>query len=164
MLFFDDFIKKIENTKVNAKEVEKFRLDGKKTTLLLGTGIPLELIGLFEIYSGYTAGMKWIYFVLGAICIYLGFKQMKLIFSYGITLNFKEDRIKGQGVDLSFDDIEKCTLKESIVGRGNRLQVVVEIDTFDRRRIIIPLMMGRKVYFVALLKDKLGKKFNILKK
>lgn len=164
MLFFDDFIKKIEKTEVKPKEIEKFSLEAKKTALLLGTGIPLVLIGIFELYMAYAQGMKIAYLLMGAIFLFLAFKQMKLVFSYKLILNFKTNKLTSQGLDLSFDDIESCTLKEAVLGRGNRIQVVMEIMTNDKRKIIVPLIMGRKLYFARIMKDTLGKKFIILKK
>ena len=50
MIFYDDFLKKLESTNYNLQDVEKFSAEGKKLVVGLGVGIPLLLIALFQIY------------------------------------------------------------------------------------------------------------------
>ena len=163
MFFYDDFIKKIEKTKVQYKPNKKYTLEGKKMIMWLGTGVPLILIGVLQGYIGYTKNFSIPYIGIAALLLFLGFKHLKNIFKYKIILDCEKKRILGQGLDLSFDEIETCTLKEAVVGKGNRLQVIIRIVTTDKREIIIPLIMGNKIDFICTLKDELKDKFSIIK-
>ena len=52
MLFYEDLVRKIEEEKIEKIEkIEKFSLNGAKSLVGYGIGIPLILIGLFEVYS-----------------------------------------------------------------------------------------------------------------
>ena len=95
--------------------------------------------------------------------LFLGFKHLKNIFKYKIILDCENKKILGQGLNLSFDEIDTCTMKEGVVGKGNRLQVIIRIVTIDKREIIIPLIMGNKIDFICTLKDELKGKFSIIK-
>lgn len=163
MFFFDDFIKKINNTKIDYKGIRKFSLEGKKVVMWLGTGVPLILIGLLQGYIGYTKGFSLPYMGISALMIFLGGKHFKNLFSYKIVIDCDNKTIKGQGLDLSFDDIESCTLKEGVVGKASRLQVMIRIVTKDKREIIIPLIMNKKLIFICTLRDELKERFTIVK-
>lgn len=163
MFFFDDYIKKINKTKIEYKPVRKFNLEIKKVVMWLGTGLPLILIGVLQGYIGYTKNFSIPYMVIAAILIFLGGKHFKNLFSYKIVIDSEKQTLKGQGVDLSFDNIESCTLKEGVVGKGSRLQILVRILTKDKREIIIPLIMNKKIEFICALRDILKERFSIIK-
>lgn len=163
MFFYDDFIKKIEKTKIEYKPVRKYGLESKKMIMWLGTGVPLILIGLLQGYIGYTKNFSIPYIAIAALLLFLGFKHLKNILMYKIVLDCENKKIVGQGLNLSFDEIDSCTLKEAVIGKASRLQVIVRIVTKDKREIIIPLIMGKKIDFICALKDELKEKFSIIK-
>lgn len=163
MFFYDDFIKKIEKTKVQYKPLKKYTLEGKKMIVWLGTGVPLILIGALQGYIGYTKNFSIPYIGIATLLLFLGFKHLKNLFKYKIILDCENKKILGQGLNLSFDEIDTCTMKEGVVGKGNRLQVIIRIVTIDKREIIIPLIMGNKIDFICTLKDELKGKFSIIK-
>lgn len=163
MFFFDDFIKKINNTKIEYKPVRKFTLEMKKVIMWLGTGLPLILIGLLQGYIGYTKDFSIPYMAVAALMIFLGGRHFKNLFSYKIVIDSEKRTLKGQNLDLSFDDIETCVLKEGVVGKGNRLQVMIRIVTKDKREIIIPLIMNKKLEFICTLRDALKERFSMIK-
>lgn len=78
-------------------------------------------------------------------------------------MDCENKKILGQGLNLPFNEIDTCTLKEATVGKNNRLQVIIRIVTSDRREIIIPLIMGNKIDFICTLRDELKSKFSIIK-
>ncbi|MGL5356278.1 MAG: hypothetical protein ACRC0F_10320 [Cetobacterium sp.] len=163
MFFFDDFIKKIAKTKIEFRTKRKYRLEVKKLIMWIGTGLPLVLLGLLQGYMGYIKEFSIPYLGLGVLLIFLGLKHLKNIFTYKIVLDFENKRMIGEGLDLDLRDIETCVLKEGVVGKGNRLQVIIRIVTKDKREIIIPLIMGNKVDFICALRDELKEKFSIKK-
>lgn len=163
MFFFEDFIKKIDKTKVQFKPTKRYTLEGKKIIVWVGTGGPLILIGLLQGYIGYTKNFSIPYLAIAALLLFLGFKHLKNIFKYKIILDCENKKILGQGVNLSFEEIDTCTLKEAVVGKGSRLQIVIRIVTKDKREIIIPLIMGNKIDFICTLRDELKDKFSIIK-
>ncbi|MCJ8341368.1 MAG: hypothetical protein MJH09_00685 [Cetobacterium sp.] len=163
MFFYEDFMKKVEKKEVNPREKEKFRLEFKKMLIWLSTGIPLILMGLYQVYVGYLNNMKIAYIIFGCIFLFIGGKHLKMIFGYGVTLNLKEKKLLSKDVDLDFDNIDTCTVREEVVGKGSKVQIVADLITKDRRQIIIPLIMSRKVTFLAILKRELGNRFKMIK-
>lgn len=163
MFFYDDFIKKVEKAKVDYKPLKKYTLEGKKMIVWLGTGIPLALIGVLQGYIGYIKNFSVPYLVIAILLLFLGAKHLRNIFKYKIILDCENKKILGQGLNLPFNEIDTCTLKEATVGKNNRLQVIIRIVTSDRREIIIPLIMGNKIDFICTLRDELKSKFSIIK-
>ncbi|MEG1978149.1 MAG: hypothetical protein RRZ91_04860 [Cetobacterium sp.] len=163
MFFFDDFIKKIEKTKIEYQPLRKYGLEMKKKIVWLGTGLPLILIGVLQGYMGYLKNFSIPYIAIAALLLFLGLKHLKNLFSYKIIIDSEHKKIIGQELNLHFDEIESCTLKEAIVGKGNRLQVIIRILTKDKREIIIPLIMNKKIEFICVLRDELKERFQIIK-
>ncbi|MGL4652397.1 hypothetical protein [Cetobacterium sp.] len=163
MFFYDDFIKKIAKTKIEYKPIRKYSLEAKKLIMWLGTGFPLIMIGALQGYIGYTKGFSIPYIAIAGLLLFLGFKHLKNIFMYKIVLDCEKKKILGQGLDLGFDDVDSCALKEGVVGKASRLQVIIRIVTKDKREIIVPLIMGNKIDFICTLRDELGDRFSIIK-
>lgn len=163
MFFYDDFIKKIEKTNIDYKAARSYRLETKKIVMWLGTGVPLIMIGILQGYIGYTKGFSLPYIGMAALMLYLGGRHMKNLFGYKIVIDSEKKHLLGQGLDLAFDEIESCNLRESVVGKGSKLQVVIRIVTKDKREIIIPLIMNKKIEFICVLRDALKERFTITK-
>lgn len=160
MIFYDDFFKKLESTNYNLQDVEKFSAEGKKLVVGLGVGIPLLLIALFQIYMAkFDESIVRIGF--GVIFLYIGFKQLKTVFSYKIKIDIKNRKMFFINVTLNLDEIESCTLKEGRVGKN--LEPLLDIITLDKRQYIIPLYMNNKLKFVYCIKSILKDKFIIKK-
>lgn len=160
MIFYDDFLKKLESTNYNLQDVEKFSAEGKKLVVGLGVGIPLLLIALFQIYMAkFDESIVRIGF--GVIFLYIGFKQLKTVFSYKIKIDIKNRKMFFINVTLNLDEIESCTLKEGRVGKN--LEPLLDIITLDKKQYIIPLYMNNKLKFVYCIKNILKDKFIIKK-
>ena len=87
MLFYEDLVRKIEEEKIeNIKKIEKFGLNGTKSLGGYGIGIPLILIGLFEVYS-YTVYHKWYLLLIGIIFLGIGLKQLKTVLTYSFQIS-----------------------------------------------------------------------------
>ena len=162
MFFYEDFIKKIDGT-AEGKGVEKFTLDTKKTVVWLGTGIPFFIAGMLELYISYDKNFAMTDLVIGIIFFILSARHLKMYFSYKIILDFNERKLKSKDITFEFDKIESCVLKEQVVGKKRRMDVVLDVVTKDGQEIIIPLMMNKKLRFVNLMKNILGRKFSIVK-
>ncbi len=160
MIFYDNFLKKLESTNYNLQDVEKFSAEGKKLVVGLGVGIPLLLIALFQIYMAkFDESIVRIGF--GVIFLYIGFKQLKTVFSYKIKIDIKNRKMFFINVTLNLDEIESCTLKEGRVGKN--LEPLLDIITLDKKQYIIPLYMNNKLKFVYCIKSILKDKFIIKK-
>lgn len=163
MLFYEDLLKKIEDTNIqdlNLKKNEKFGLNTSKKIGGYGISLPLIIIGLFQVYS-YTIYHKWYLLVLGMIFLGIGFKQFKNIFSYSILINTENEKIKSGKLDMFFSDMETVVLKEMKLGK--KVIPVIDIISTDKKQVIIPLYMNKQVRFILVLKKMLKDKFAIQK-
>ncbi|MGL5122849.1 MAG: hypothetical protein ACRC6K_01590 [Fusobacteriaceae bacterium] len=164
MIFYEDFIKKINlNPEKQFKSVENFSLEFRKTMMWLGTGIPMLLIALYQLYEGYLNDYRVINMLSGIIFFYIGFKHLKTVFKYKIKIDETSNNLYYEKVVIPFDNIETCILKESKIGKKGLFQIVIDIVTKDGKQFIIPLIMNRKLDFVKILNKKLKNKFKIIK-
>ena len=162
MFFYEDFIKKLDSSAEGPGD-EKFTLDAKKTAVWLGTGIPFFIAGVLELYISYTKDFAVTDLVIGIIFFLLSARHLKMYFSYKIILDFNEKKLKSKDVTFEFDKIASCTLKEQVIGKKRRMDVVLDVVTKDGQEIIIPLMMNKKLRFASLMKNILGRRFSIEK-
>lgn len=162
MFFYEDFLKKIDGN-IKGNGVEKFGLEAKKGMMWLGTGIPFMVIGVLELYISYNKNFSINDLAIGIIFLILSLRHLKLFFSYKIILDFNERKLKNKDIVFEFDNVKSCTMREQTLGKKKRLEVVIDVITKDGQQILIPLMMNKKVRFVSLLKNELGKRFIIEK-
>lgn len=160
MVFYDEFLKKIDEGKFEAKDIERFSPDIKRSVISLGIAIPMFIIALAQLYMAKLDGnLIRVAFAIGFI--YMGVRQLRTTFSYKIQIDVKNKKMKFMKVDIDLTRVESCTLKEGKVGK--RLEVVLDIITFDNQQYIIPLYMNRKLKFVWLMREILKKSFIIKK-
>lgn len=161
MLFYEELIKKIDGN-IETQGKTTFFLGMDKTLIWLGTGIPFFIIGLMELYI-FTLSDKSSTkdLILGIVLLFIGFRHIRMYFSYRIILDFEKNSLSSKKINIFFSNIKSCTLNEQALGKQKRLQTTLNIITKDKNQIIIPLMMNKKVKFLNLLKSKLGNKFII---
>lgn len=160
MIFYDEFLKKLEGAKYDLKDMEKFSAEAKKMVTGFGVGIPLLLVALFQIYMAKLDG-SIVRVGFGLIFLYIGFKQLKTILSYKIKIDIKNKKMDFINLTLNLDEIESCTLKEGRVGKN--LEPMLDIITVEKKQYIVPLYMNNKVRFLYCLKEILKTKFIIKK-
>lgn len=160
MIFYEEFVKKVESAKYELKDTEKFSNEAKKLIVGLGIGIPLILIALFQMYLG-KIDESMVQVGFGLIFLYIGFKQLKGTFSYKVTIDIKNKKMLFMKTDIDLNEVETCTMKEGRVGKN--LETILDIITIDKRQYIIPLYMNKKIKFVYCLKTILRDKFLIKK-
>lgn len=160
MIFYEEFVKKVESAKYELKDIEKFSNEAKKLIVGLGIGIPLILIALFQMYLG-KIDESMVQVGFGLIFLYIGFKQLKGTFSYKVTIDIKNKKMLFMKTDIDLNEVETCTMKEGRVGKN--LETILDIITIDKRQYIIPLYMNKKIKFVYCLKTILRDKFLIKK-
>lgn len=162
MLFFDDFIKKVEKKEVVLSGKYSFGLEFKKKLTWLATGIPLILMGLFQGYTGYQME-KIPYYIFALVLLGLGAYHFKMAFSYKIVIDFDKGTLKNDKLDLKLNEIDTATLKRMVAPGSKRLQACIDVITVDRKEIIVPLIMTNKVEFTAVIRKQLREKFKIIK-
>ncbi len=160
MIFYEEFVKKVEGAKFELKDVENFSNEGKKIVVGLGIGIPLILIALFQMYMA-RLGEGIVRVGFGVIFLYIGFKQLKGTFSYKIAIDRVNRKMKFMKTEINLDEIESCTMKEGKIGKN--LETMLDVITVDKKQYLIPLYMNKKVRFVYCLKEILKEKFIIKK-
>ncbi|WP_410207628.1 hypothetical protein [Fusobacterium sp.] len=159
MVFYEDFLKKLEEAKYEIKDKETFLIEGKKMISILGIGIALLLIGAYQGYVGFLAGGKIPRGIFGIVLILLGFKQLKVIFMYKMSIDVKNKILISEKIKVDLSKVESCTLKEQKVGK--HLETVVDIITENKEQFIIPFYMNKKVKFAYILKNILKDRFII---
>ncbi len=160
MIFYEEFIKKVEEAKFQLEGVESFSPEAKKIVSGLGVGIPLVLIALFQLYmSRIDAAMVRVSF--GLIFVFIGFRQIISTLSYKVKVDTVNKKLSVMKLELDLNDVESCTLREGKIGK--KLETIIDIITKDKRQYLIPLYMNKKIRFVYSLKYLLGEKFTIKK-
>ncbi len=162
MFFYEDFIKKIDSSLTGTGQ-EKFGLDIKKSVVWLGTGIPFLIAGVLELYIGYKKNFAPVDMIVGVIFLLLSLRHIRMYLTYKIILDFNERKLISKDIVFEFENVRSCILREQTLGKKKRLEVVLDIVTKDGQEVIIPLMMNKKLRFVSLVKNQLGKKFTIEK-
>ena len=162
MFFYEDFIKKLDGS-LQGTRIEKFGLDVKKTVVWLGTGILFLIAGILELYISWKKDFAVTDLVVGVIFLILSFRHLKMYFGYKIILDFNEGKLKSKGITFEFEKVKSCVLREQVLGKKRRMEVVLDIVTEEGQEVIIPLMMNNKLRFASLIKNKLGRKFTVEK-
>ena len=89
MIFFDDFIKKVEKKDLPLNGKYSFGLEIKKIIVWLGTGVPLMLLGLIKGLLVIPRDENRISY-LGIVLFILGIGHLWLAFSYRISVDFQK--------------------------------------------------------------------------
>lgn len=163
MLFFDEFVKKIEKKDMALVGRYSFGLELKKKVTWLATGIPLMLMGLFQAYTGYEMGNKLAYYIFALVLAGLGIYHFKMAFSYRVVIDFEKGTLKNDKLNLKLEEIDTAVLKRMVAPGSKKLQACIDVITVDRKEIIIPLIMAKKADFAALLRKQLQGKFSVIK-
>lgn len=160
MLFYDEFLKKLDEEKFQIDEIEKFSPEIKKVVVGLGVSLPLIIIAMAQLYMAKVDG-NMVRVAFAIVFIFMGVKQLKTTFSYKIQIDTKNKKMKFMNVDIDLMRVESCTLKEGRVGK--KLEAVLDIITFDKQQYIIPLYMNKKLKFVWIMREILKGVFIIKK-
>ena len=111
MVFYDEFLKKIDEGKFEAKDIERFSPDIKRSVISLGIAIPMFIIALAQLYMAKLDGnLIRVAFAIGFI--YMGIRQLRTTFSYKIQIDVKNKKMKFMKVDIDLTRVASCTLKE----------------------------------------------------
>ncbi len=163
MLFYDEFLKKLDEEKFQIDEIEKFSPEIKKVVVGLGVSLPLIIIAMAQLYMAKVDG-NMVRVAFAIAFIFMGVKQLKTTFSYKIQIDTKNKKMKFSkyiGLATLCMRVESCTLKEGRVGK--KLEAVLDIITFDKQQYIIPLYMNKKLKFVWIMREILKGVFIIKK-
>lgn len=163
MLFFEDFIRKIEEMekeKLVFREMEVFGLDQKKKIGGYGIAIPLFLIACYEIFVAIYTKQYYI-IAISLLLFYFGFRQCKNMWLYKIFVNTKEQSFRFQKVEIDLKNIEILQLREAKLGR--KVIPVLDFISKDKKQMIIPMYMDKQIFLVRILQKLLGERFSIKK-
>ena len=164
MFFYDDLVKKIENKKVVLEDKYSFGLNLRKKAIWLLTGIPLLLMGIFEIYLYFNLEENSTALLLvAAFVIFLGTYNIRMAYGYNLKIDFREGHLKNKDIDISLGDVEEVELSKIVPPGSKRMEACISIITKDRKQVIIPLIMRKRVEFVAVLRAYYQEKFKIVK-
>ena len=160
MIFFEDFIKKLSETEFVLKKNEKFSIEIKKMVSVMGVGIALTIIAIYQGYLAYLkVGNVAVRGIFALVLLFLAFKQIKVVFGYKLSVDTEEKLLNFNKTVIKLDEIESCTLEERKVGK--RLEAVMNIITKEKKQFIIPFYMSKKLRFAFVLKELLGSKFKV---
>lgn len=162
MLFYDEFIKKVSSEKITLKENYSFGLNFRKILVRLGTGIPITLIGGFQLWSATKLpNPSVLYYLLSSILIIFGLITIKGIFDYKIKISGTILYNKNISIDLS--SVKLVELRKMVAPKSKKLEACLDIITHDKKQIILPLLMGNKLEFTLVVKELTKDKFSIIK-
>lgn len=159
MLFYEEFLKKLREANFKIEDKEVFNVEIKKMISSVGIGIALIAIGVFQLYMTYLKQGNIGKGIFGAVLLFFAYRQFRVVFIYRMTIDTVNRILKSSKLTLNLDDVESCTLKEAKVGK--HIETVVDIITIEKKQVIIPFYMSKKVKFAYVLKKILGDRFTI---
>lgn len=163
MIFYEDFVKKIEELEgedLSFSEIESFGLGKKKKIGGYGIALPLILIACYEIFVAFF--LKQYYLILIALVLfYFGIRQCRNMWAYRITLDTKEKHLLFQKMDIDLENLSSLQVREAKIGR--KVIPVLDFITKDKKQMILPMYMENQVFLVRILQKMLGVRFSIQK-
>ncbi|MEI6856821.1 hypothetical protein [Psychrilyobacter sp.] len=163
MLFYDDFIKKLNTTDVVLKDKYKYGLNFIKKLVWLGTGIPITLIGGFQLWVLKTNGGNPIGYILSLLMFLFGLYNLKMSCAYKIEIDVIHQKLINKQFIIELDKVKLIELRKMVAPKGKKLEVCLDIITHDRKQIILPLIMNNKLEFTSIIKKIVSDKFVIIK-
>lgn len=160
MVFYEEFIKKLETANFEIKGVERFHLEGLKLASIIVLSSALVGMGLYQAFIAY-GNQNIIRGALAMILIFFGIRQFKVLLTYRISIDTDKKILKSNNILVNLDEVKICTLRETKVGK--HMQTVVDMITNNNEQFIIPFYMGKKLKFAYTIKTLMGKKFSIQK-
>lgn len=160
MVFYEDFIKKLDKATFLIKEREVYHMEILKLLSIVVLFIVLGGLGIFQGYLGYTH-KSIVRAIFGVVLIAFAINQFKIIFKYKMVIDKNKMILRSGKVDINLNDIETCTLKEMKLGK--HLRVVLDMVNNKREQFIIPFYMSNKLKFAYEMKQLMGEKFNVIK-
>lgn len=163
MIFYEDFVKKIEELEgedLSFSEIESFGLGKKKKMGGYGIALPLIFIACYEIFVAFF--LKQYYLILIAfVLFYFGIRQCRNMWAYRIILHTKEKHLLFQKMDIDLENLSSLQVREAKIGR--KVIPVLDFITKDKKQMILPMYMERQVFLVRILQKMLGARFSIKK-
>ena len=163
MLFYDDFIKKLNNTNVVLKDHYKYGLNLAKKLVWLGTGIPITLIGGFQLWVLKTNGGNPIGYILSLLMVLFGLYNLKMSCSYKIEIDITNKKLINKQFTIELDKVKLVELRKMVAPKSKRLEACLDIITHERKQIILPLIMNNKLEFTSVIREIVSDKFVIIK-
>ena len=163
MLFYDDFIKKLNNTTVTLKNKYSYGLNFTKKIVWLGTGIPISLIGGFQLWVLKTNNGNPIGYVIAILMLLFGIYNIKMAFSYKINIDTQNKKLINKQFIIELDKVKLVELRKMVAPKSKKLEACLDVITHDKKQIIIPLIMNNKLEFTAVIRDITKDKFVIIK-
>ena len=156
------------DSKSLSEEVEKYKIEDEKKKYILRANtkyifsssiffIVIIFIASSSLYRGITgveklSGLKIILILI--LFLYV-FVSIFLIFSYKIV--FENDAIFVKKLKIEVSNIESATVKVAKVSAA-KIDKVLEIITFDNKRVQIRLNIKNEILLLKLLKNRIGDK------
>lgn len=159
-MFSENLLNNAHNFESNYKYVETFRIENKKILIGLYIALPLTLIGLYHAHK-YIVEHKIYLILIAMFCIYIASKQIKNLFSYKLVVDMNKKTVKYDKLVVDFDSVVSTTLQEMKL--GNKIVLVLDNITVDRKQIIIPMYMQNKEKLIAMIRDMQKEKFHVKK-
>ena len=163
MLFYDDFIKKLNNTNIVLKDRYKYGLNYTKKAVWLGTGVPITLIGSFQLWVLKTNGGNPIGFILAILMILFGLYNLKMPYAYKIELDVTNKKLINKQFTIELDKVKLIELRKMVAPKSKKLEACLDVITHDKKQIIIPLIMNDKLEFTSVVRKIVSDKFVIIK-
>lgn len=156
------------DSKSLSEEVEKYKIEDEKKKYIFRANtkyifsssiffIVIVFIASNSLYKGITgieklSGLKIILILILFLYVFI---SIFLIFSYKIV--FENDAIFVKNLKIEVSNIESATVKVAKVSAA-KIDKVLEIITFDNKRVQIRLNIKNEILLLKLLKNRIGDK------
>lgn len=162
MLFYDDFIKKLNNTNLVLKDKYKYGLNFTKKIVWLGTGIPVTLIGGFQLWVLKNNGGNPIGYILSLLMVLFGLYNLKMSCAYKIEIDVVNKKLINKQFTIELDKVKLIELRKMVAPKSKKMEACLDIITHDKKQIILPLIMNNKLEFTSVIREIVADKFVII--
>lgn len=162
MVFYEDLVKKVRAREIEKVEgTYKFGANISKLVANLGIGVPLILLGLFELYGATVNGFGT-RSIIGVLVALYGIIIVANVLKYKLEIDTVKNHLKDKKIDIDLNKVALCELSKMAAPGGKRLEACLAFYTEDKKEIILPLIMRDKLKFITVIRKVLGEKFEIV--
>ena len=84
-------------------------------------------------------------------------------FAYKIEIDVTNQKLINKQFIIELDKVKLIELRKMVAPKSKKLEACLDIITHDKKQIILPLIMNKKLEFTSVIKEIVSDKFVVIK-